>query len=245
MDIDTSVLEEMGLVRTEIATYLAALELGSSTAGGIVERSGLQNAVVHRAFHSLIEKGLMTYSLEGKRKQYQAADPGRLKEILSDKQDRLSELISSLERLKAGATNAPVATIFQGLRGLRELWNVLIEKGDDLVSYGAPAISHSLLGDHFWKAHHRKRNERGIFSRHVFNSSFVWRGKQMPAESPTEVRYTEENFESLTETAVCGGKVAIFIYLDKPIGFLIDEPLAAKTYKRFFEDIWMGAKRNE
>ena len=52
--MDTQILEDIGLTGSEIKVFLTLLELGSSTAGKVVGKSGLQNAVVHRAFHSLI-----------------------------------------------------------------------------------------------------------------------------------------------------------------------------------------------
>ena len=73
--MDTSILEDIGLTGAEIKVFIALLELGSSTAGNIVQHSRLQNAVVHRAFHSLAEKGLMTYVYQGKIKAYQAVEP--------------------------------------------------------------------------------------------------------------------------------------------------------------------------
>ena len=62
--MDTSILEDLGLTQAEIKVYIALLELGSSSAGQILEKSGLQNSVVHRALNSLIEKGLISYILE-------------------------------------------------------------------------------------------------------------------------------------------------------------------------------------
>jgi len=65
--MDTQILEDLGLTNAEIRVYVALLELGSSSAGKIIEKSGLQNSVVHRALNSLIEKGLISYIKEGKR----------------------------------------------------------------------------------------------------------------------------------------------------------------------------------
>jgi hypothetical protein len=37
---------------------------------------------------------------------------------------------------------------------------------------------------------------------------------------------------------VCGNRVGIIIWLDKPFGFLIEEELAARSYRKFFEALW-------
>jgi len=83
--MDTSILEDVGLTGAEIKVFITLLEVGSSTAGRIVEKSGLQNAVVHRAFHSLANKGLITYVMEGRIKQYQAIEPKLLLNFLDEK----------------------------------------------------------------------------------------------------------------------------------------------------------------
>ena len=49
--MDKSIFEDIGLTGAEIKVFLTLLELGSSSAGVVVGKSGLQNAVVHRAFH--------------------------------------------------------------------------------------------------------------------------------------------------------------------------------------------------
>ena len=59
--MDTKILEDIGLTNAEIKVYLALLELGSSTAGHILEKSGLQNSVVHMTLHKLIDKGFITF----------------------------------------------------------------------------------------------------------------------------------------------------------------------------------------
>ena len=74
--MDTEIFEELGLTRTEIKLYLTLLEIGSSTAGTILEKSKLPNSTVHRDLNSLIERGLINFILEGKRKIYQATTRG-------------------------------------------------------------------------------------------------------------------------------------------------------------------------
>src|SRR3989338_8656486 len=69
------ILEDLGLSKAEIKVYISLLELGSSSAGAILQRCGLQNSVTHRALNSLIEKGLISYIAEGKRKIYRSTSP--------------------------------------------------------------------------------------------------------------------------------------------------------------------------
>ena len=88
--MDITILEDLGLSITEIKVYLSLLELGSSTAGPILEKSQLQNSVVHRAINTLITKGLINFILEGKRKIYQATDPENFITYIDEKKKRFA-----------------------------------------------------------------------------------------------------------------------------------------------------------
>src|SRR3989344_4392298 len=101
--MDMSILEDLGLTNGEIKVYLALSELGSSLAGLIIEKTNLQNSVVHRALHSLIAKGLITYSIEGRGRTYQISDPRNFIGYLEDKKRKFEEIIPELEKRKKAA----------------------------------------------------------------------------------------------------------------------------------------------
>ena len=94
--MDTTILNDLGLTGAEIKVFISLLELGSSSAGKIIKQSGLQNAVVHRAFHSLSEKGLITYVYEGKIRIYQAIEPKALLNFLDEKKALKAPVVTFL-----------------------------------------------------------------------------------------------------------------------------------------------------
>ena len=89
--MDTEILEDLGLTPTEIKIYISLLELGVSSAGKILEKSKLPNSTVHRDLNSLIEKGLISFILEGKRKIYKATNPENFFEFIQDKKGNLKK----------------------------------------------------------------------------------------------------------------------------------------------------------
>lgn len=242
--MDTSILEDIGLTGAEIKVFLTLLELGSSNAGKVVEKSGLQNAVVHRAFHSLAEKGLISYVQVGKIKQYQSIEPKQLLNFLDEKRARLQKILPELEEKTKESEEKPQAILFQGVRGVKELINLMIDTSSkEYNAYGGPQKAHDLLGDFFWENFHKKRLKNGIKAKLLFHYSLKWWADELNNKFKlTKVKTTKRNFEELTETIVCGNKVAILVYLDKPFGFLIKEKLAAESYRRFFELIWKQAE---
>ncbi|MDD9953581.1 MAG: hypothetical protein OXR66_04545 [Candidatus Woesearchaeota archaeon] len=240
--MDTSILEDIGLTGAEIKVFIALMELGSSTAGPVVERSGLQNAVVHKAFHSLGAKGLITYAMEGRIRWYQAVEPKLLLGFLDEKKTRLAKLLPELEAKREIAKHKPQATTYQGARGVKELINLMIETdATQYYAYGGSQFAHDLLGDYFWENFHTRRSKNGINGSILFHSSLKTWGKELNKYKKTTVKITDTDFEELTETIICGDRVAIIVYLEKPYGFLLDEERAARSYRNFFQLIWKEA----
>src|SRR3989344_2419504 len=110
--MDTEILKELGLTRTEIRIYLTLLELGSSTAGSILEKSRLPNSTVHRDLNSLIEKGIINFILEGKRKVYQATNPEHFFEFIEDKKRRFEEILPELKKKQNIKREQETASIY-------------------------------------------------------------------------------------------------------------------------------------
>lgn len=94
--MDESVLLGIGLTSSEIRVYFSLVSAGPSSSGKIILSSGLQSSVVHRALQSLIGKGLVTFVLIGKNRQYQAGDPHNLVEFLDRKKAELLRIIPAL-----------------------------------------------------------------------------------------------------------------------------------------------------
>lgn len=240
--MDTSVLEELGLTRAEISIFLTLVELGPSRAGEVIDKSGLQSPVVHRTFHSLSRKGLISSILEGKIHKYQAIEAFQLEDFMKEKQERLDELVQEIQRIEKLGKGKTRAGVYYGVRGVKQLLALLIDqKAEELLSYGGAMKSLELLGDVFWKNFHRKRLDEKIRARMIFHTSLSPRSEELGKLRNTYIRLTDRTFEELVETFICGDKVAIVIYLDNPYGFLIEEQAASKAYSKFFEIIWKSA----
>jgi HTH-type transcriptional regulator, sugar sensing transcriptional regulator len=241
--MDQSILENLGLTGGEIKVFLALLGLGSCSAGLIVEKSGLQNAVVHRALHSLAEKGLVIYALEGKIKKYQTIEPRFLLNILDEKKAQLQAILPELEAKRMKSISKPQSTMFQGTRGVKELISLMLETDSkEYLAYGGGIKSDEVLGTAFWGLHQKNRIKKNIKAELIFSLSLKSWGNKIKRLRLTDVRYTEKVFEDLTETIICGNKVAIIIYAEKPFGFLIEEERVADSYARFFQLLWKQIK---
>ncbi len=239
--MDTQILEDIGFTRAEIKVYLALLELGSSSAGPLLDKTGLQNSVVHMTLHSLIEKGFVSFVKEGRRNQYQPVNPRHITEYLNEKKERFEELLPELLAKQHLSQAKPEIITFRGIRGVRELLLELLDAGgSEHHTFGSTKES-LMLGEAWWVSYHKMRAKKGISAKLLFNASLQdWKAETRYPKA--EVRYTQAGFEPLTETIIRNDKIGIILWTEKPLGVLIHQHTAAASYDQFFTMLWKGAR---
>lgn len=242
--MDTQILEELGLTNAEVKVYVALIELGPSSAGNIIEKSKLQNSVVHRALNSLIGKGIISYIKEGKRNIYQAADPENFYQYIEDKKTRFRQLLPDLKAKQKPVIKSE-ATVYKGIKGIKEIYNILINSnGKEYNTFGGGSrVTHQVMGETWWKNLHTKRIANKIKSRQIFDKSIKEFGKSLNKRPLTNIKFLSSKFEQLQETIIIKDYVAIIIFTDNPYGLLIKDKEAAKSYKKQFELLWNIAKK--
>ncbi|NOX71811.1 MAG: hypothetical protein GXO64_03890 [Candidatus Micrarchaeota archaeon] len=235
--MDTEILEDLGFTNAEIKVYIALLELGSSTAGNIIERSGLQSSVVHMTLKKLLDKGLISYVKEGKWHHYQASDPSHILEYIDEKKRRFNEMLPQLLAKQRTAKEKREVTVFRGIRGIKELLYELLDAGgNEHHTFGSTSAS-LMLGKAWWIDYHEKRAKKGIKAKLLFNDSLrPWKAEFKYKNC--EVRYTQTGFEPLTETIIRNDSIGLIIWTEKPIGILIHNRIAAESYDKFFSIMW-------
>jgi len=242
--MDAGIFEDIGLTSAEGKVYLALLELGSATAGPIMERSGLQSSVVHLTLNRLIDKGFVSYVKEGQRHRYQSANPRHIIAFLNEKKDRFEGILPQLLAKQSGGLSKPEVTVYRGKRGVQELLYELLEAGGtEHHTLGSPKES-LMLPESWWVSYHKDRAKKGIAAKLLFNESLrSWGAESRYPKS--EVRYTLKEFEPLTETIIRNDTVGIIMWTEKPIGILIREKTLAFGYDQFFKMAWESVGRKK
>lgn len=243
--MDTQILEDIGLTNSEIKAYLALLALGSSTAGSILEKSGLQNSVLHRALHTLIEKGIITYILDGKKKVYQATNPEHFIQFIEDKKKRFEQFLPELRNIQLFAKQKTRAEIFKGKRGINELYtNLLNGGGKEYNTFGGGSqVTYNVMGETWWKNLHSKRIDKKIPSRQVFDATLKNYAKKLNKLPLTKIKLLPREFEQLQETIIIGDFVGIVIFSENLYGILIKDIDVANGYRKQFELLWKIAHK--
>jgi len=242
MDID--ILEDLGLTKNEIKIYLTLLGLGSSSAGDVIGKSKLPNSTVHRDLNSLIEKGVVSFILEGKRRIYQATDPESFFDLIEDNKKRFEEILPELKKRQEGSSGKEVASVFKGKKGVQEIYYKMIEFSEkEYLTFGGGPVTSEIMGLTWWLNFHNKRIENKLSSRQIFDLSVRnIGGVEIQKKRLTKIRYLDKDFAQFQETVMVGDKVAIIVFGENPYAFLIEDEKVAEGYRKYFEELWKIAK---
>jgi len=241
--MDTAIFEELGLTNAEIKVYIQLLRLGSGHAGPIIEKSGLQTSVVHRALNTLIEKGLINYILEGKKRIYQATEPEHFLDFIDEKKRKFKQILPELKNEQLSATSKELATIYKGKRGINEVYNKMINlKAKEYNAFGGGEKVANFMGIHWWENLHQKRLENKLASRQVFDETVRPLGKNIIKLPLTTIKFLPHEFAQFQETVIVGDHVAINVFAEHTYSFLIIDQKVAQGYRKYFELLWKIAK---
>lgn len=241
--MNTAILEDLGLTQAEIKVYLTLLELGNATAGTILKKCKLQNSVMHRALNSLIEKSLINFIMEGRRKIYQATDPEHFFNFIDDKKTRFEQILPELKKKQTFAKQKETATIYKSIRGIKEVYSIMVNtKAKEYNTFGGGYPCVDLMGETWWNNLHQRRIKNKLKSRQVFDDTVKKLGADLNKLNLTNIKFLNKEFYQAQETVIVGDKVAIAVFTENPYAFLIEDKVVADGYRKHFEMLWKIAK---
>ncbi len=248
MAIDTSVLEDIGLTNAQIRVYLALLELGETTTGPLIKKSGLQNSVVYNALNQLMQQGLVTFVSKGKRKYFSAVDPKILINLVDDKKEKIEQLIPKLNIKKELAKSKQEAKIFLGWKGIYAAFTHILEilpKGSDYIGFAAGfEEQYTEESKRFFREFQKKRTEMQYKVKLIANESArdqVKKYEYYEKFGKPEYRFVE-GFAPVG-VIIFGDNILNVAFEEAPIAVIITSRQIAESYRRFFYAMWEKAKQ--
>ncbi len=148
--MENKVLEELGLTKNECKVYLALIDLNKSKITQITRMCGLHAKNVYGALDSLMEKGLVSFILEGQVRVFSAESPMKLREILLERSKNLDFILPQLLESFRGPGEVREVSLLKGKEGLKAVLSTLAESvksnpSEDILVYAPHDIS--LLAD--------------------------------------------------------------------------------------------------
>lgn len=240
--MDTSILEDVGLTTGEIKLYLALLGLGEATAGPLINKTGLQNSVVHATLPKLLEKGLVSYVKKGHIRHYHATDPQAILKFIDEKKRRFNGLLPELLARQKPIERQEVE-IFEGLRGHRAMLYDFIADAkprDEYLFFSFYAKNADDFDDMFelYNEFEKERDHFGIVTKGIIPAEIKNKFKKRQQKNLLYV-----NFPILTNITIFNDKVFMTPWEDRRMSFLIYSSQLAEMYRRYFYSIWNRHKR--
>jgi len=240
-------LLKIGLTEGEAKVYLALSELGSSSVGPIVKKSGVAYSNIYDILHRLIEKGIVSFIIKNKTKYFQAASPSNLIQYLDKKQEQitkekeaLKKVLPELEKLQEIKPKQE-AEIFIGTKGLRTAYEKLcrnLSKQDEVLFFNIYNEKYSEEMDLFYNSIVELVNgikNRGICNKEYKKSWFVKKSRHLT------MRFTDLPLPGNID--IINDKI-LLVSWDKTIfSVLIHSQSLADNLRNYFNEMWTKADK--
>lgn len=240
--MELEILRKLGLSEGEIKVYGALLELGASALNGIHERTGIERRNIYDILNKLIERGIVTYVQENKKRFFRIAHPNNIIGYIRQQEHELEstkgEILKHIPELvaKYEFKRQPMSgEIFRGHEGTKAVW-------EDMLNYkeikwiGAGRYIPKQM-PHFFASWNKRRIEKKIPILNIVRQELRKEIKE-PFKLET-IRYQPKEWSgNPTVISLYGNKVVNFIFIGEFFAFVIESPELADHYRRYFDYLW-------
>jgi sugar-specific transcriptional regulator TrmB len=214
----------------------------------LVKKTGLHRSYIYDILDKLIDFGLVSFTIKNNKKHFSTENPERIieylelkeKEIETDKED-IKKIMPELIKRHKTAVEKQEARIFIGNRGIKTILEDILATKKNFVAFGAEGKFKEIFKWYFdnWQ---KRRIKLRISYKILYNEKL--KGKRPTKEQKlVEVKFLSKEYEFPATTIVYGNKVAILLWNNSPIGFLLENGKVAKSFLNYFRILWDVAKR--
>jgi sugar-specific transcriptional regulator TrmB len=241
--------EIVGITEKEAKLYELLINLGELDAARLINESGFKRPTVYKSLYSMAEKGLVTELEKDGKSYFRPEPPHKLLEVAEEQYNRLnrarSDISSMLPELVSAftlSTERPVVTTFQGLKGLKAIYEDMLKTAVPInaalyTGEVEPELFKWLTGDFTKRRIAAKIPVKSI----VASGGWAEQYEKESAESYRETRLIDSaKYPIKHEIDVFGDKVA-FIDFQKGgslIGVVINHPQIANSMRAWFNSNW-------
>lgn len=239
-------LEQLGLTKIESRVYTALINLGSTTTGPLVKKTELHRATVYDALKRLMEKGLVTFIIKEKTKYFQVVNPEHFLDLIQEKKLEIEnkektarKIIKELNQIQEQAKTKESASIFQGKRGIRTIFEDILNYRE-YFAFASKGKFKEILGIYF-DQFQRKKKQKKIKSKILIEEGL--KESDYVKSIHGEIRFLSKEYNYPTATFIYGNKIAFFVFTEYPTAFLIESKEVVESYRSYFGLLWKIAKK--
>lgn len=239
---------ELGFNKNEAKVYLTLIKFKQADANTLTKKTKFHKNIIYDNLEKLIDKGLVSFIIEGGKKVFSISPPDLLQEYFEEQQDRLDKkkrLAKKLSKEISLSTKETFerqgAIVSRGVKAIKSFYNEALKNGNYVV-FGAPKESLEIMGETFWRNYNLKRTKKRISVKMIFNPSIKDFGNSIK-DKFTSIKYFDKDFEPLTETHIQKNRIGIIVWTKEPIVFAIKDKNTAESYLKYFETMWKHSRK--
>ncbi len=238
------ILKQFNLNKKEASIYLAALELGTTTASEIAKKAQIQRTYFYDLSNRLIELGLFRQVRKEKKRMFIALKPRELLELQQHKLKQLEKALPEFEAIHNTSGQKPKVFYYDGLEGMTQINHDALKYKGERVAFTTPSFwtkEQEKIGNEFMK----QRAALSDSNRLRIISEVSQETIDLKKRDKKELRETRmlpsDVFNSKVAIKMYGNHTSIVDYKEN-FGFIIESSEIAKTLKMIFEIIWSSGK---
>jgi sugar-specific transcriptional regulator TrmB len=235
-------LLNLGLNEKEARTYITLLELGSSSAYKVSQKSGIKKPTTYVVLEELRKKG-MVLKTPGKTKTlYKAQNPEELFEKIESTLTRSKRILPRLVALSNQEKEVKTYH-YEGLEGMRQIfhYNFHLPSMNNSEFVGFYAKAENVAPDYLDLFHewNKDSQEKNISFRIIApDNKSLKQFRALDKESNREVRVISEDIYSSEVSFDTNGEFVRIVDIPKQQGVILENPRIAKALKEIFEMVW-------
>ncbi|MFH1047253.1 MAG: helix-turn-helix domain-containing protein [Patescibacteria group bacterium] len=240
------ILKSLGLLDSEVNTYLSALEKGPSTVIDLSKASKLSRQATYTAIEMLTERGLMSSVVRGKKRFYSAEPPSKLLAYAKRKDAEMHDQVRDLEslvpdlELRVGGER-PVVKVFEGKEGIKTIIQD-IQNSASNESYeitDADALYDVLKPEDL-------KELRGTLQKRNKKIKGIYAGKLGPKGINVQRKLLSDKESGFkANIGIYGNSVAMVTFSGKMYSLLIESPPLAKALKILFDHAYNDIEQED
>ena len=230
----------LGLHKNQRKLYLDVLKHGKSSALDIAKRTSIHRTNVYDTLRELGDKGFILEIVEENKRLFMARNPDKIKSYLAQVSHEVEAIIPHLKEMATPheEETSESVSMSKGTFALRDALESLLAFQAPIMSEGASIESVELYEDDFLAHFHKKRIEKKILMRHIYNQDAAERISFLNKLKYTEALYLPKRFDATVTTLVCSDTVLLLIFTDPSSVIIIKNKKIADSYAKYFEILW-------
>lgn len=246
-------LQDIGLSLNEASIYLALLQVDGTTALDLSKKTKINRSTVYVTIESLSKKGLVSETTVGKKTQFQAEPPERIKTYverrkleLEEMEKRIDDLIPQIKSITRESGERPVVKYFEGKEGIISAMDETMRTQIDDNEPMYFIYPRDLVEEIFPKKEHDGFRQRRLSKNLKSKAIYTYEKGEIPSDEMGErIRIDSKQYPVTCDITIYKDTVRISVLNKRLSSIFIRSQDVANTLKSLFKLSFDGLKGNK